>query len=93
MTSPFQHIVTYCTWFYRYLYCYNTVLCFTANVTLLLRLNDEFDGIWTSFGLRPRFRCGYGAFGFYNHSDIMTKVVWSQGGHTVFVLNILKKSF
>ena len=81
MTSPFQHIVTYCTWFYRYLYCYNTVHCFPANVTLLLRLNDKFDGIWTSGGLRPRFRCGYGDFGFYNHSDIMTKMVWSQGGH------------
>ena len=47
----------------------------------LLRLNDEFDGIWTSCGLRPRFSCGYGDFGFYNHSDIMTKMVWSQGGH------------
>ena len=74
--------VTYCTctctWFYRYLYCYSTVLCFTANVTLLLRLNDEFDGIWTSCGLRPRFRCGYGDFDFYNHSDIMTTLVWSQ---------------
>ena len=81
ITSPFQHIVTYCTWFYHYLYCYNTVLCFPANVSLLLRLNDEFDGIWTSCGLRPRFRCGYGDFSFYNHSDIMTKMVWSQGGH------------
>ena len=80
ITSPFQH-VTYCTWFYRYLYCYSTVLCFPAKVTLLLRLNDEFDGIWTSCGLRPRFRRGYGGFGFYNHSDIMTKMVWSQGGH------------
>ena len=58
------------------------MLCFTANVTLLLRVNDEFDGIWTSCGLRRRFRSCYGGFGFYNHSDIMTKMVWSQGGHT-----------
>ena len=47
----------------------------------LLRLNDEFDGIWTSCGLRPRFRCGDGGFGFYNHSDIVIKMVLSQGGH------------
>ena len=58
-----------------------TVLCFTANVTLLLRVNDEFDGIWTSCGLRRRFRSCHGGFGFYNHSDLMTKMVWSQGGH------------
>ena len=63
------------------MYCYSTVLCFTAKITLLLRLNDEFDGIWTSCGLRRRFRRGYGDFGFYDHSDIMTKMVWSQGGH------------
>ena len=75
------HIVTYCTKFYRHLYCYSTVLCFTAIVTLLLGLNDEFDGIWTSRGLRSRFRHGYGNFGFYDHSNIMTKMVWSQGGH------------
>ena len=80
-TSPFQHIVTHCTKFYRHLLCYSTVLCFTANVTLLLRVNDEFDGIWTSCGLRRRFRSCYGGFGFYNYSDIMTKMVWSQGGH------------
>ena len=48
---------------------------------LLLRLNHEFDGIWTSCGLRPRFRCGYGDFGFYHLSYIMTKMVRSQGGH------------
>ena len=24
---------------------------------------------------------GYDDFGFYDHSDIMTKMVWSQGGH------------
>ena len=36
---------------------------------------------WTSCGLRRRFRRGYGDFGFYDHSDIMTKMVWSQGGH------------
>ena len=58
-----------------------TVLCFAANVTQLLWLNDEFDGIWTSCGLRRRFRRGYGGFGFYDHLDIMTKIVWSQGGH------------
>ena len=57
----------------------HTVLSFTANVTLLLRLNDEYDGIWTSCGLRRRFRRGYGDFGFYDHSDIMIKMVWSQG--------------
>ena len=28
-----------------------------------------------------RFRSCYGGFGFYNHWDIMTKMVWSQGGH------------
>ena len=55
--------------------------CFTANVTLLHQLNDEFDGVWISCGLRHRFRCGYDGFGFYNHSDIMTKMVWSQSGH------------
>ena len=31
--------------------------------------------------LRRRFKCGYGGFGFYDHSDIVTKMVWSQGGH------------
>ena len=56
------------------------LLCFTANATLLLRLNDELDGIWTSCGLRRRFRRGYGNFGFYEHSDIVAKMVWSQGG-------------
>ena len=36
----------------------------------------------TIFGLLVEllWRC-YGGFGFYNHSDIMTKMVWSQGGH------------
>ena len=60
----------------------HTVLSFTANVTVLLRLNDEFDKIWSSCGLRSRFRCDYGDFGFYEHSDITNKMVWSQGGHT-----------
>ena len=31
--------------------------------------------------LRRRFRSCYGGFGFYDHSDIMTKMVWSQDGH------------
>ena len=31
------------------------------------------------FSLQPS---GYGNFGFYDHSDIMTKMAWSQGGHT-----------
>ena len=63
--------------------CTVTVLyfSFTADVTRLLRLNDEFDGISTSCRSRFRFRRGYGDFGFYDHSDIMTKMVWSQGGH------------
>jgi len=26
-------------------------------------------------------RYGYGSFGFYDHLDIMTKMVWSQGGY------------
>ena len=81
VTSPFQHIATYCTYFYHHLYCDSTILCFTANVTLLLRLYDEFHGVWTSCGLRRRFKSCYGSFGFYDHSDIMTKMVWSQGGH------------
>ena len=63
------------------LYCCSTVLCFTANVTLLHQLNDEFDGVWISCGLGHRFRCGYDGFGFYDHLDIMTKMVWSQSGH------------
>ena len=50
-------------------------------MTLLLRLNDEFDGIWTSCDLRRRFKSCCGGFSFYDHSDIMTKMVWSQGGH------------
>ena len=63
-------------------YCYILYLrSFTANVTLLLRLKDALDGIWTSCGLRRQFRSCYGGFSFYNHSDIMTKMVWSQGGH------------
>ena len=66
---------------YHHLYCYSTLPCFTAKVTLLLRLNDEFDSIWTSCCLLRRFRRGYGDFGFYDHSDIMTKMVWSQKGH------------
>ena len=53
----------------------------TANVTLLHQLNDEYDGVWISCGLRRRFRCGYDGFGFYDHSDTMTKMVWSQSGH------------
>ena len=61
-----------------FLYCCSIVLCFTANVTLLHQLNDEFDGVWISCGLRHRFRCGYDGFGFYDHSDIMTKMAWSQ---------------
>ena len=64
--------------------CTVTVLYFVllpTSVTLLLRLNDKFDDIWTSCGLRRRFRHGYGCFGFYDHSDIMTKMVWSQDGH------------
>ena len=65
-----------------FLYCFSTVLSFTANVTLLHQLNDGFDGVWISCGLRHRFRCGYDGFGFYDHSDIMTKMVWSQGGDT-----------
>ena len=69
LVLPLLVLLQYCTLF------------FTANVTPLLWLNDEFDGIWTSCDLRRRFRCGYGGFGFYNHSDIMTKMVWSQGGH------------
>ena len=44
-------------------------------------LNDEFDGVWNSCGLRRRFRSCYGDFGFYDHSGIRTKMVWSQGGH------------
>ena len=69
--------------------CSNLVRLFEQNkkvvvvVTLLLRVNDEFDGIWTSCGLRRRFRSCYGGFGFYSLLDIMTKMVWSQGGHTV----------
>ena len=47
---------------------------------MLLRLNNEFGNIWTSCGLRHRFMRGYGDFGFYDHSDITTKLVWSQGG-------------
>ena len=61
-------LLQYCTLFY----------CQRHAVTLI---NEKFDGIWTSCGLRPRFRCGYGGFGFYDHSDIMTKMAWSQGGH------------
>ena len=57
--------------FYRHLYSYSTVLCFTGNVTLLLRLNDEFDGIWASCGLRRRFRRGYGDFGFYDQNGLV----------------------
>ena len=64
-----------------FLYCFSAVLCFTANATLLNQLNDEFYGVWISCGLRHRFRCGYDGFGFYDHSDIMTKMVWSQSGH------------
>ena len=41
-------------------------------------LNDESDGVWTSCGLRRRFRSYYGGFDFYDHSDIMTKMVWSK---------------
>ena len=64
-----------------FLHCFSTVLCFTAKVTLLHQLNDEFDGVWICCGLRHRFMCGYGGFGFYDHSDIMTKMAWSQSGH------------
>ena len=53
----------------------HTVLSFA--ITRLLRLNDEFDGISNSCRLRFRFRHGYGDFGSYDHSDIMTKMVWS----------------
>ena len=60
---------------------YSTVLRFTANVTLLLRLNNEFDDIWTSCGLRRRFRRSYGDFGFYDHLNKMTKMVWSLDGY------------
>ena len=61
---------------------------------MLLRVNDEFDGIWTSCGLRRRFRSCYGGFGFYNQSDIMTKMVWSQGGHIKLrLLYILRQTF
>ena len=73
----------YCTTACRYYYIQFLVL---PSLVLLhyctlfycrLWLNDEFDGIWASCGLRRRFRCGYGGFGFYDHSDIMTKLVWS----------------
>ena len=57
------------------------MLCFIAYITQSLRLNDEIDGIWTSCGLRRRFGRGNGDFGFYDDSDILTKMVWSQGGH------------
>ena len=50
-------LLQYCTLFY----------CLHHAVTLV---NEKFDGIWTSCGLRRRFRCGYGGFGFYDHSDI-----------------------
>ena len=48
---------------------------------MFLRLKDEFDGIWTSCGLRRRFRRGYGDFGFCEHLGITTKMVWSHRGH------------
>ena len=75
------YILLHTVLFYHHLYCYSTVLYFIANITLLLWLNDEFDGIWTSWGLQHRFRCDYDGFGFYDHLDIMIKMVWSQGGH------------
>jgi len=43
--------------FYPRLHCCSTVLCFTANVTLLLWLNDEFDG----FGLLVAYGVDSGA--------------------------------
>ena len=58
----------------------SAVLSFTANVSLLFQLNGEFDGIWTSCGLPRRFGHGDGDFGFYDHSGIMTKMVWSELG-------------
>ena len=67
-----------------------TVLCFTANVTLLLWVN-EFDGIWTSCGLQSQFWSCYGGLGFYDHLDIMTKMVWSQCGHIKQRLLYFKK--
>ena len=48
---------------------------------MLHQLNDKFDGVWISCGLRHRFRCGYDGFDFYDHLDIMTKMAWSQSGH------------
>jgi len=72
----------------------HTVLSFTVTFTVtvlhfvLLPTQHCYFGrtvnltvIWASCGLRHRFRCGYGGFGFYDHSDIMTKMVWSQGDH------------
>ena len=47
ITLPFQHAC----FLYACLFCYSTVVCFTANVTLLLQLNDEFDG----FGLLVKY--------------------------------------
>ena len=63
------------------MYCFSTVLCFTANVTQLHQLNDEFDGVWISCSLRHRFTCGYDGFGFYDNLDIMANMIWSQSGH------------
>ena len=80
-SPPLVHIVTYSTVLNFTVTRTVTVLCFTATVTLLLQLNGGFDGIWTFRGLRRRFRRGYGDFGFYDHSDIMIKMIWSQGGH------------
>ena len=80
----------------RYLNCYllcyavpplvhiatvHTVLSFTANVTLLLRLSDEFDGIWTFCGFTASIKARLWRLRFYDHSDIMAKMLWSQGGH------------
>jgi len=66
------------------LYCYSTVLCFTANVTLLLLLNDEFDGIWASC---VAYSVDSGAVMValvFMTIQILwpkLKMVWSQGGH------------
>ena len=52
-----------------FLYCFSTALCFTATVTLLHQLNDEFDGISTrslrSFdNLLFKFNVNLTVFGF-----------------------------
>ena len=76
MNSPFQHAC--------FLYvCMPRVrrsLCALDRV-LMTKQSHHYD-----VDLHGQFRRGYDNFGFYDYFDIMTEMVWSQGGHTVSLI-------